>query len=137
MADELADNAEAIGFYIILYRARNIKDAFARGRLSNALIQRFLGNIHQLLGQNATAADGHSSRRIADKTVKDHPNVQAHDVTELELARTSQTVHNLVVNRDTNMTGILAVTQKGALSAIMLDPVGRELIDLTGGNARL
>ena len=80
MAHKLPDDAEAVGFDIILYCPRNINYSFARQGLGDALVKGLFRNIHELLGQHAAAPNRHRPGSVADEPVVNDPDIQTDDV---------------------------------------------------------
>src|SRR5260221_4721129 len=137
MPDELANDAEAVAFNIVLYGARNFNYSLARHCLGNAFVKGLVRHIHQFLGQNTTAADRNGSGGIANEPVVNHSDIETYDITELEISHSSQAMDNLLVDRDAHLARKFTIPQKGAASAVMLHARGGEVIHLLGGDARL
>src|SRR5215469_16559804 len=95
MADKLANHTKTVVFDVGLDSARDVRDTIARCRLSDALVKGFFRYIHQLLRQHATAADSHRFRRIPDKSVINHTDIEADDVTKFQDARPGQSMNDL------------------------------------------
>ena len=135
--NELANYAETVAFDKVLYCTGNINHAFAGECLCNTLVKSTFRNIQKLLRQHPTTSDGNGLRSISNEAIVDDTDIQAHDVPELQPAWPCQTMNYLVIHRNADLAGVLAITQKGAFSAVMLDASAGEVIHLLRSDARL
>ena len=144
VTDEFPDDTEAIALHIILYCARNINHSFSRTCLADAFVKGLFGDVHELLSQDAAAADGNGASGIADEFVVNDSNIETYNVPELQLPRASETMDDLFVDRDADVAGVftraivarMAITQKGTFCAVMLDPAGSVVVHFLSADPR-
>src|SRR5439155_5658920 len=87
----------------------NISYSVSRMCLGDTFVKSLFGDIHQLLSQNAAAADGNSASGIAHKRVVNHSYIEAYNIAKGKVSGTSQTMHNLIVDRNTGETRELLI----------------------------
>ena len=102
------ETGEAIGIC-----ERSVRDAFVDGEIRPLP---YLGSLR------VAPAHRHRPRRITNKSVVNHANIQTDNITKFQPACSRQPMHHLVIRRNANLTRILPVSQKRALCAVMLDP---------------
>ena len=109
MAYKFPDDAKTVTFHMILDRPRYITNPLARDCLRDTLMQGLLGNIHQLLCQQITAAHGYRPSCVTYEPVVNHADIQADDIAETHRPGPRQAMHNLIIYRNTDLARILAI----------------------------
>ena len=119
---------------------RPIYDSFAivkpHRSLRDADVERLFGHFQQTLRGHSASADGHRPRRISNKTVVPHPDIQTHDVAKFDATTTSQTMHDFFIHRKADVARVLTVPKECTFSTVLLHGLGSKPIDLLCRQAR-
>ena len=114
MANELSHDTESVLFDGVLYRRTDSAEAAAFSRLFDAGIQRIFRNLQQSLHFFGNFADRDGSSSISNEAVKNYPDIQFNDVAVLYPAMATDPVNDLVVERNTNISGKLFISKECA-----------------------
>jgi len=108
MPNELTYHTIAAAFNIGLNRPRDIRNTISGNRRRNTFVERLFRYVHQLLRSHPTAAYCHGQSRITDKIIVPDTNIQTDNIAKAQFTFAGQSVNNLFIHRNTNITRILA-----------------------------
>src|SRR5271157_6355107 len=114
VAHKFPDYAETVGLDFILDSRADFDKAVAFASVFNSPVKSFFGHAKETLQIFIHNPNGNRRCGIANKTAQHNTNIQLHDIPILNPAGAANSVNNLVVHRNADMTGELPVTEKGA-----------------------
>src|ERR1700730_14585278 len=114
VAHKFSDYAESVGLDFILDSRADFAQTVAFASVFNPLEKSLFGHPKETLHVIIHNPNGNRRCGISDETAQHNTNIQLHDIPVLNPAGAANSVNNLVVHRNADMTGKLPVTEKGA-----------------------
>ncbi len=136
MSHKLSHYAKAVLFDRILNGRAHRTETTAFSRLFDTGIEGVFRNLQQPLHFFRNFADRNGSGSITDKAVKDYADIELNQVSVLDSALATDSMNNLIIERYTDITGKLLVSQKSAAATGIRHQPCCCQIDLLGGHTR-
>src|SRR5947209_7438838 len=136
MADERADDREAVGLDVLLDGVRDVPEPPARVALVDRGEQRPARRLEQALRYGADVADRNGDRGVRDPAVEDDADVDRQDVAAAEPVATRNAVHDHRVRRGADRPREAAVALEGGLGAVRADELLRDDVEVARGRSR-
>ena len=114
--DKIANHVHAVLPNVLFDGRADITQTIACSRLRDAMEQRLLCHMDELsraVRQRVEAADGKAVRAVPNVPAISGSDVDLDQVAALELARSRNPVHHLVVDRHADMAWIAEVAERG------------------------
>ena len=120
-------------------RCTDVAEPITGSGLVDAVEQRFLGDLHQLARprrQRVQPTDRKAVGTVANVSAVSRRHVHFDQVAALELAGPRDAVHDLVVDRHTDVSRIAKVAQRCRFCASLLEHVRRDLVKISRAHTR-
>src|SRR5260370_3014478 len=114
VAHKFSDYAESVGLDFILDSRADFTQTVAIASVFNSPIKSIFGHSKETLHLIIHNPNGDRRRGIADEAAQHDTNIQLHDIPVLNPAGAANSMNNLVVHRNADMTGKLPVTEEAA-----------------------
>jgi hypothetical protein len=135
--EQVAHDAEAVRFGMLLDRARHVAEPIAGQRLRDAEVQAFLRDAHQLLGHRRDVPDRVGPGRVAEPAVQLRNGVDRDDIAVLERLIAREAMRDHVVDGGAGRILIALVALGERLRSMLLHDLLEDPFNLVGRNARL
>ena len=136
VSDEAADDREAGLLDDRLDGMGDVFDMVADSCLLDSRLERVLPDVEQPLRLAVDLADAERVRTVRDVPVQRHAYVDRDEVAFADLVVAGDSVHDDVVRRDADRSGIALVSERGRQPAMSTDEPPRSVVELRGRHAR-